>query len=72
MEHGLVNSIIYVQPIKFLVNLSINNIVTRTHYCGHIWIIIVFLGSVSLSLLSNLYSLVILVSCIPRSLFDCL
>ena len=25
--------------------------VTRTHYCGHIWTIIVLLGSISLSLL---------------------
>ena len=30
---------------------AIFHIVTRTHYCGHIWTIIVFLGSISLSLL---------------------
>ena len=57
-------------------------IVTRIHYCGHIWTIIkqslylVLLGSISLSLLLFAQSCTvwscILVSCIPRSPFDCL
>ena len=57
-------------------------IVTRTHYCGHIWttieqsLYLVFLGSISLSLLLFAQSCTvwscILVSCIPRSPFDCL